>query len=190
MLTKISFFVLAAGMTWLLIQAAERRGRGQAGHDYEFSSPASTHGDTLDYLTPIDNRGNYFSGSLTADQIRAAYHAGVRMIYRFNGDTIGDRGHLSVSVERALCDELGIGFEYYNIEGRLLNVARVVSASLRGGDVLLHCRNGAHRAPAIAAAYLTGEGVDPDEVVETVGWTKLVRRPGAYAKYVKPALGR
>ena len=72
----------------------------------------------------------------------------------------------------------------------MTKVGNLVHDMLQQGGVLVHCRNGNHRAPAIMAYHLRLEGWDEAAIIKAVGWTELVKNPGAYKKYVDWALGR
>lgn len=139
-----------------------------------------------EWATVIDNSGNAFTGSLTAEQIGELAMAGTEVIIRLNGDSQADRGHLSISEEAEAAEWYGIRFYYFNIDATAdirqeVNKAARIMAS---GKTVVHCRHGAHRAPAVAAYYLQERWRMPKaQVIEKVGWSRLVRDPGKYARY-------
>lgn len=126
---------------------------------------------------------NYLGASVNQPELVALRKAGIRTIIRLNGDTQSDRGHLSIQQEAELCHELGIRFYYLNIEGNIEQSGEVVSNLMSTGNTFVHCRNGQHRAPAMAAAYLRRLDLPRGEILHLVGWNKLALNPGKYEKY-------
>lgn len=131
---------------------------------------------------------NYLSGAIDEDCIRLLAHANVRVIIRLNGDSQADRGPLSISEEAALCEAYGIRFYYLNIEGDIPAAGTQVTALMKQGNALVHCRHGAHRAPAMAGYYLKQAGFAEEEIITLIGWKELVHHPGRYARYVEALL--
>lgn len=140
-----------------------------------------------DYVTPIAAKRG-FSASLSEDQIRQLASIGMKTIVRLNGDTPNDKGHLSIEEESMLCAALGLRFYYFNIEGRINEAAAEVANLLLSPGVVIHCRNGVHRAPAMAAFYLKTKGYPRSLIVDIVNWEKLIENPGRYKKYTQVVL--
>lgn len=144
----------------------------------------------LDFVVHIDNKGNAFSGSLTHQQILELHRNKKTAIVRLSGNTKNDIGYMSISEEARICDSLtrhtdhAIQFYYMNIEGRILESGEDVSNLMKQGGVVVHCRNGKHRAPAMAAYFLMSKGYDKKDVVSIVGWEKLILSPGPYLRYL------
>ena len=124
----------------------------------------------------------WLSGSVTKEDLRTLAQNGLKTVIRLNGDG-HDAGHLTKQEEAAICHELGLQFMYYNIEGDVLRSAAEMADIIARGYVLVHCKNGAHRAPGVVAYYLKRAGHTCDRVVETVGWQKLIQDPGKYRRY-------
>jgi protein tyrosine phosphatase (PTP) superfamily phosphohydrolase (DUF442 family) len=142
-----------------------------------------------EFVTLIDDRGNGISGTIDEADIAALAAAGFKQIIRLNGDSQSDRGHLSIGEEADLADQYGLRLYYFNIEGNIIAAGNQISYLMRNGRTLLHCKHGAHRAPAMAAHYLQKEiGVSSSEAVERVGWQDLVKKPGRYARYTEAVL--
>lgn len=140
------------------------------------------------YVTSLNAHQIGYTGTLNEDQIRELHQSGVRVIIRLNGDTPADRGELSIEDEALLCSSLGIRFYYFNIEGRIEAAGKEIKNLLRGGQAVVHCRNGVHRAPAMAAYFLRSRGYDRDQIIELVGWRDLIQSPGPYEKYTSAVL--
>ena len=140
------------------------------------------------FVTAIDAHGNGYAASLCEEDILALAQSGVRVIVRLNGDTKADIGCLSTEQEAQLCQRYGIRFYYENVEGRIQEAGQVVANLMRKGGVVVHCRNGAHRAPAMAAYYLWREGTRREDIIRLVGWQDLIQSPGQYKKYTQAVL--
>ena len=141
------------------------------------------------YVTSLDVRNNGFTATICREQVIELQQAGVRCIVRLNGDTANDIGCMSVGAEAALCDSLTkagypIRFYYMNIEGRVEQAGEEVANLMSSGGCVVHCRNGVHRAPSMAAYYLRLKGFDRSAIIEEIGWSKLVKNPGLYKKYM------
>lgn len=131
---------------------------------------------------------NSFSGSLNENDISELANDCTQYIIRLNGNTKTDIGYMSIEKEALLCKEKGITFFYYNVEGQVDEIGEFVANLMRDGNVHVHCRNGAHRAPAMAAFYLRSIGHTKKQVKSMVGWEELAKEPGDYGKYVYVAL--
>lgn len=142
-----------------------------------------------DYVTPIAHQRG-FSASLSEAQIIELSKAGVKTIIRLNGNTKEDIGPLSVPAEAAICsrDTVGIRFYYFNIEGQIEKAGEEIANLLASPGVVVHCRNGVHRAPAMAAYYLRSKGYTREAIVSLVGWERLESNPGPYKKYTSIVL--
>jgi len=139
-----------------------------------------------DYITPIDHKGNGFTGTLTAEQIKDLASAGIRIIIRLNGDTPADIGHLSIDEEARLGEASGIRLYYFNIDaGNRLQKAEQIRNLLSNGNTVVHCRNGVHRAPTMSAYYLIHElQLQPVEAIKKVNLEELAIAPGQYQRYL------
>jgi protein tyrosine phosphatase (PTP) superfamily phosphohydrolase (DUF442 family) len=137
-----------------------------------------------DFVQPIDGRRNAYSASLSRQQVVELAEAGIKIIIRLNGDAQADRGYMSIAEEAELAEQHGMKLYYFNIEGRPYEAGNRIRYLMRNGNTVIHCRHGAHRAPAMAAYYLTKElNVSREEAIQRVGWEQLVADPGKYERY-------
>lgn len=127
---------------------------------------------------------NAFSGSLTREELAEVSKMGFRVVVRLNGEG-KDSGGLSIEKEAEICRRLKLRFYYVNIEGDIQGKAEDLSRLLSGGNVLVHCRNGAHRAPAIVGYYLKKQNVPTRDIVSEIGWEDLINNPGPYQRYTR-----
>ena len=141
-----------------------------------------------EYVTPIDAHGNAYAATLCPEQLEELARLGIRTVVRMNGNTRNDLGCMSIEQEATKCKDLGIRFYYENCEGRVKDAGQVVANLMRKGGVVVHCRNGAHRAPAMAAYHLRQEGYRRDMIVRLVGWESRIQSPGQYKKYTQAVL--
>ena len=128
------------------------------------------------------DRENYFGATINKEALEVLRQAGFQTIIRLNGDTPSDQGFLSIEEESYHARTLGLDFYYFNIEGSAginYDNAEMIAQILEQGRVFIHCRNGAHRAPAMAAYFLrTRTGLSRQDIIETVHWVDLVEDPG------------
>lgn len=137
-----------------------------------------------DCVQSIDDRGNAYGGSLSRQDILELSDAGIKIIIRLNGDSQADRGFMSIAEEAELAEQNGMKLYYFNIEGNPYEAGNRIRYLMRNGRTVIHCRHGAHRAPAMAAYYLTKElNISREEAIQRVGWKELVQNPGRYERY-------
>ena len=91
---------------------------------------------------------------------------------------------MSIEKEKYLCDQNKITFQYYNIEGQIMKIAKIIEEDLKNGSCIVHCRNGAHRAPAMIAYFLRTK-ISKDSIINVLGWNELVKKPKKYIKYTR-----
>jgi protein tyrosine phosphatase (PTP) superfamily phosphohydrolase (DUF442 family) len=194
-LTILTAFILAHTLIQCTRAIEHRRGDYVASGTIDPSGVATddqlaTDDGYLDrdlVLVYIDEKKNSFSSSLKKADIKYLASTGTRHIIRLNGDG-KDAGHLSRSQERELCEKLGIKYTYFNIEGQVETIGHQVADLMAAGGVNVHCKNGAHRAPAMAAFYLRSIKMKRGEVIELVGWADLIQDPGEYWRYIEHAI--
>jgi hypothetical protein len=176
--------LLLVTAVWLVVTTCDRKAAATIPPDQTTAAtPADATGmKELRYYRALPGN-NYLGQTLNGPEIAILRKAGVRTIVRLNGDTQADRGDLSIQAEADLCEQLGIRFYYLNIEGSIEQSGEVVANLMSTGNTFVHCRNGQHRAPAMAAAYLRRLDVPRSTIVLLVGWQKLAMNPGKYEKY-------
>jgi protein tyrosine phosphatase (PTP) superfamily phosphohydrolase (DUF442 family) len=184
----IEIFIVVA-LIFLVMRCNMKQGNitvPESQETYQEEIPVAN--DPTEKFTRVDTNNVYFSGSIDEDDIKWLKLQGIYTVIRLNGDTKSDRGILSIEDEALLCSKNDMLFYYFNIEGDLSWYMEHISDMMNDGNVLVHCKNGAHRSPAMAAYYLRQKGIKRGYVIEAVGWEKLVRERGPYWKYVEPAL--
>jgi len=135
-----------------------------------------------------DDRNNYVTASLTEADIAKLAKAGVKTIVRLNGPSGHDAGHLDLVRETAVASRHGMTLMYFNIERDGPGKAEVIANYFLRGNTVVHCKHGAHRAPAIAAYYLrTRTKLPLKDIAAAVGWEVLPSL--RYKKYVELGLG-
>lgn len=131
---------------------------------------------------------NRYGATIDQSDVADLAQAGYKTVIRLNGDSPArERGYMSIRQEKAACTANDMRFYYFNIEGKDgLNMENVetIRDLLNEGKVFIHCRNGAHRAPAMAAYWLKMEHDMPkDDIIYLVGWDGLYPTPGGYKRY-------
>ncbi len=127
---------------------------------------------------------NAFSASPTEAHLENFAEWGYKVVVRLNGDGV-DAGHMSIDEEARKCRELGLRFYYINIDaGYMEKEAKAIARLLDAGRVVVHCKHGMHRAPAVFGYYLKNTGMPTKSIIEILRWDRLAQSPGDYEKYV------
>lgn len=118
-----------------------------------------------------------------AEQLNPSVYAQlpVTTVVRLNGNG-KDGNHISIEEERRICEENGIQFHYFNIEGG--GVDEKVREILLKGDCLIHCRHGFDRTGAMVGYHLKYLGWNKEEIIKHNKWERYIEKKGEkYKKY-------
>ncbi|MEL7248373.1 MAG: protein-tyrosine phosphatase family protein [Bacteroidota bacterium] len=129
--------------------------------------------------------GDWLGGTQCREDLRQFKESGGEVVWRLNGNSPArERGCMSIAEERLFVeDSLGLIFIYSNIEGRVESMAIEIGQQLHDHKVLVHCRNGRHRAPTMMGWYLINYlNYDAEKAQRTVGVWDIINST-QYAKY-------
>lgn len=131
---------------------------------------------------------NFRSSQPNATQLEVYFHTGVKTVIRLNGN----EGGLTIEEERAICEQNGVDFHYFNIEGKhSLNKQNLdkIQMLLDGGYCLVHCKHGYDRTGAAIAWWLRNKGVPAETIQEHNQWPENYPDRGkGYARYYQCSL--